>query len=620
MSDIPEANRPKADILKADQSTISQTPSLLVVDDEVNNIHAVKRILEHLDIEIVAADSGEEALRQVMNKEFFLILMDVQMPEISGFETAELILENRKTAHIPIIFITAASKDERYIAKGYHSGAVDYIYKPIDPLVLSSKVTIFRKLWDQRLEIERSNIAFKKLNQQLMQASATLERSNQELEHIALHDALTGLANRRLFLLNLEKAIERAKRNNTHVAIFFIDLDNFKGINDTLGHSAGDELLVKIAERLGMSVRTSDLVARLGGDEFAIMAEGIKVKHLAGIIAQHILDVVSLPIELQVKTIVQTPSIGIASYPNCGSDVDSLMQSADTAMYLAKKEGRNNYRFYSDNLHTLATEHSLLNKELTQALEKGALEVYFQPQIEAQTEKVGGIEALVRWNHPDKGLICAIDFISVAEHSGLINKLGAWVIERSCIQFNEWIEAGAIKNEHLTIGVNISTNQLHQKDWIAVINKIIERSSITAHQLELEITETTIIDDIGYCTELLQKLSAAGFVIAIDDFGIGYASYRHLQQLSVNTLKLHKSFIEDIPAKKADIEIVKSIISMAKALEIKVTAEGVETREQAELLSELGCDLMQGFYYHRPMSAEKMGAILQAQNLSQDTG
>jgi diguanylate cyclase (GGDEF)-like protein len=591
-----------------------QKPKLLVVDDEEKNIHAIRRILESMDIEIYEASSGQNALLQVLHHKFFLILMDVQMPEMSGFETAELMLENRKTSQTPIIFITAVSKDERYVAKGYHSGAVDYIYKPIDPLSLTSKVSVFRQLWVQRLEIEQSNVAFRQLNRQLLETSETLQRSNEELEHIALHDALTGLANRRLFLSSLEKAIERSKRVGTHLAIFFLDLDNFKGVNDTLGHNAGDELLVKIAERLKMSVRTSDLIARLGGDEFAIMAEEIKVDLLAASIAQHILDVVSLPIEIRGHTIYQTPSIGIASYPSCGTDVDSLMQSTDTAMYRAKKDGRNNYRFYSEKLHSLAAEYAGLTVELKRALEADQLEVYYQPQIQTQTGQVGGLEALVRWHHPERGLICANDFIAVAEHSGLIRDLGSWVLEKSCVQFSQWIDEGIIKNEHLTIGVNISTNQFHQKDWVQSISDVISRSAIRASQLELEITETAIIDDMEYCIELLQRLIEIGVMIAIDDFGTGYASYRHLQQLPVHTLKIDKSFIDNIPGKMKDVEIVKAIITMAKALGLKISVEGVETQQQVQMLKEEQVDLLQGYYFYRPMTAEKMAEVLKEQN------
>lgn len=564
-----------------------QIPKLLIVDNDAGSAGAIKRSLEPLAINISIANSVQHAIVHLSRQPFFLILIGEQIQRDHNSDLESLVLKNNNSAQAPMIFITTADRDYSLLTKDYSSEVVDYIYKPIDYLLLVNKVNVFRQFWQRRLE----------------------------LEYIALHDALTGLANRRLFLTSLGKSIERAKRAGTHVAIFLIDLDKFKMVNDTLGHAAGDELLVKVAERLMLAVRSSDLVARLGGDEFAIVAEDIKADVLAAVIAQHVLDIVSLPVEIQGQSVSQTPSIGIASYPGCAGDIDSLVQCADSALYSAKKEGRNNYCFYSDKLSSVVSQYASNTRSLRHAIDAQQLEVYYQPQVDVSTGSIAGLEALVRWNHPENGLLPAAQFIPLAEHSGLITQLGAWVIERSCAQFSQWVEQGLIDDHSLTIGINISTNQFHQKNWITAISDVIDHNAIVAHQLELEISETAIIDDMDFCVDLLQKLASIGVSVAIDDYGTGYASFRHLERLPVQRLKIDRSFMSEVSDRKRKIGIMQSIITMAKALGINVVVEGVERRDQAQWLADSQCEVLQGHYFYSPMSTEKMQQVLQAQQL-----
>lgn len=590
----------------------SAQPKLLVVDDDAANILTMRDVVEPLGVEVIEACDGEQALSKVLHHDFFLILMDVQMREDQGFQTADFIFENRRTAKIPIIFVTVIGTEERYVHERYSSGPVDYIYKPLDSHVLGGKISVFMGLWQQREELLRANSELALLNRKLADTGAALARSNEDLSYQALHDALTGLVNRTYFCNSLGNALSRCRRSGQHLGVLFIDLDNFKGINDTLGHDAGDELLKVMAQRLARAVRSSDLVARFGGDEFAILLEHTSGDLTTTRIADNVLNVLSMPVPLRGQEFHLSASIGIALYPGCGPNVDELMKCADIAMYQAKKDGRNNYRFYSEDLQSLAVNQARLHNELKAALDHNMLEVYYQPQVTMPSEEIYGVEALVRWNHPDRGLLSAAEFIPVAEQTGLISQLGEWVFLTACQQLKQWMDAG-LTGPDFTMAINVSAKEIHQAGLVERIARVIEEVGIQARQIELEITETVLIDDLELCARVLQKIADLGVKIAIDDFGAGYASYQHLQRLPIHTLKIDRSFVENLANNPKDEEIVKSMIHMSKALDMKVTAEGVEDAEQADVLRCCDCDLLQGYYFSKPLPVGALENLLSCQ-------
>lgn len=599
-------------IVRPTEGEIMQNTKLLAVDDNSKNLHVLRRVIDLPNVEVVGVQSGKEALREILHNEFFLVLMDVQMLEMDGFETASLILQNPKTAHVPIIFMTAISRDEHLPLEGYDIGAVDFIYKPFDPFVLNSKISVFQKLWLQREQLQEKSRLLGRLNQKLEDTHAELKRSNGKLLHISQRDALTGLANRRYFLSALEKALARAQRNSGNLAVFFLDLDHFKDVNDTLGHDAGDELLVVVAQRLCCAVRTGDMVCRLGGDEFAVLTENIKENFFAADIAQHMLDVVGLPASLKGHAHEISPSIGISIYPENGEDGEQLIKAADIAMYRAKKSGRNNYQFFNTDLNTMAGEHARLAEDLARAQMENEFEVYYQAQFEAGSGSVVGLEALLRWNHPTKGLISADQFIFVAERSDLMQTLGEWVFATASQQFGQWSEAGLI-DAAVVLDVNISAGQLHHKTLPETIISTLGSSVVSGPSLnlDLDIDETVVSDSYEHCREVMGEINKLGVGLSIDNFGTGPISYTQLQRLPIDTLKIDRSLIVDLLSNKSTQDWVKAMVYMGRALNASVMAKGVEDERQQSLLVELGVNQVQGFHCARPLPAEKTTRLLE---------
>jgi diguanylate cyclase (GGDEF)-like protein len=410
-------------------------------------------------------------------------------------------------------------------------------------------------------------------------------------------------------MASIKMAMERAKRRGTFLAVFYVDLDHFKGINDTLGHDIGDSLLKTMASRLTSSVRQNDLVSRIGGDEFAVLLDDIENVQSVMTIAQNMLDVVGLPINLAHEDINMTSSIGIALYPESGDNVSELVQSADTAMYRAKKSGRNNFCFYSNEMHNLAVEYTKVKNDLGSAIKNNEFELFYQPKFSAKTGYISGIEALIRWNHPQRGMVSPAEFIPIAENSGLISSIGEWVLMEACRQFKQWQTEDLFAGEKVTFSVNISANQLNQNNISQVVQSALEQNGIEGHLLELELTESVLIDDLKQCAETLHSLTKFGVRIALDDFGTGYASFRHMQRLPLHTLKIDKSFIETIDVDTKNAEVVSAIIAMGKALNLEIVAEGVETQPQESLLKKIDCDTLQGFYYSKPLPADEFSSL-----------
>ncbi|MDC7223800.1 MAG: EAL domain-containing protein, partial [Spirochaetales bacterium] len=422
--------------------------------------------------------------------------------------------------------------------------------------------------------------------------------AHENLRHLADHDILTGLPNRRKFGERLTRALFRSKRHDSQVAVFFIDLDRFKVINDSLGHSVGDMVLQEISNRLSRRIRTSDTLARSGGDEFLLLLEDFKSIKDVTVVCESFLEELTKPILLEGNELFVTASIGVALYPSDASDEKGLIQSADTAMYQAKKMGRNTYQLSNEELRIKVTERFHLEKNLRSALEKREFELFYQPQVQMDTGKIVGAEVLLRWARGKQGYISPASFIPVAEECGVMIPLGEWVLKSACRQMAQWLEEGL---PLASISVNISGSQLLQANFTEMVKRCLAAGGLEADYLELEITESYLMNDTKQAAEQLEELRGMGVSVAIDDFGTDYSSLRYLQQLPISKLKIDRSFVRDIPGDKGDSAIVKTMIDLAKNLEISVLAEGVEDVSQESFLLKGGCRIAQGFKYGKPM-------------------
>lgn len=444
-------------------------------------------------------------------------------------------------------------------------------------------------------------------------ASETEAKLNyaRRVEYLAYYDGLTALPNRSLFNKLLSQAISQAQRHHRQLAVAFIDLDRFKQINDTLGHEAGDELLKQVASRLKGCLRDGDTVARLGGDEFVVLLTELAEEKYAATVAQKIITMIANPFVLLGQEFRVTASIGISTYPTDGLDEQTLTKNADIAMYQAKEDGKNQFQFYSEALNANSLERLTLESSLRHALERHEFRLEYQAKREMVHGQITGMEALLRWQHPDLGLVAPMQFIPVAEETGLIVPIGKWVLQTACLQNVAWQKQGLPR---LSIAVNLTACQFGDEHLLRDVASILESTGMEASLLELEIHESLLIRDIERTLRILTQLKALGVRIAIDDFGTGYSSLASLQRFPLDTIKIDRSYIRDVGTYAADSSLMKAIIAMGKNLSLTVVAQGVETKEQAEFLRANACDELQGFYFNKPLSAQKSTELLRAQD------
>ena len=437
-----------------------------------------------------------------------------------------------------------------------------------------------------------------------------VKRSQQELDFLANHDPLTELPNRRLFNDRLEHALQLRRRDGEGLAVLFLDLDGFKNINDTLGHPAGDQVLQVSASRLQERSREADTLARIGGDEFLVLLETVASPAGAGVVAQKMLEGFREPIEVEGQLLSVGVSIGISLFPEDGGEPASLIKNADAALFRAKESGRNQYQYYTEELTATASERLYLERALKDALDREELELFYQPQVELDTGRIVGAEALVRWNHPDMGLVSPARFIPVAEDTGLILPIGEWVLEAACAQARLWAKAG---HRLERMAVNVSAVQVQRQDLPGLVARIAREKGMESCMLEMEVTEASFMSHTGRAIEVLGGLREQGVELAIDDFGTGYASLGYLKNLPVDTLKIDKSFVGDTPEDSSDAALVRTILAMGRSLGLKVVAEGVETEAQARFLVQEGCGVGQGYLYSPPVPARDFEILLSRQ-------
>lgn len=572
---------------------------ILIVDDTPANLVTMEELLDDIGADIVKASNGNDAVKQALNNDFDLILMDVQMPGMDGFESVNYIRKEEKNKHIPIIFQSAIYTDEIYKIKGIESGAIDFITKPISEKLLTGKVKIL-------LGFQMQNSELKKTQKELQSKTFELKSANDHLKEMAFYDMLTNLPNRRSFIRQLDQELERSKRDKLSLAVLFLDLEKFKAVNDNYGHEIGDKLLIEVTTRLDKLIRTGDVIARLGGDEFIIFLHNIKSLENAELVAKKINSLFENTIKVEDLNVELSVSIGISMFPVDGVNAEELIKNSDIAMYEAKTHKVNSYEIFNKELRDRSIRKRIIEKELATALFNNEYIMYYQPIVD-QNKDIFAVESLVRWKSPKRGLVPPTEFIPILESNRKIINVTQWIIKQACKQSVEWKEKGF---KPIIITINLSAYQFMDSGLIDFLKEVIENTKIDPELIEIEITETVSMLDVEKSIDILHKLKALNVKIAIDDFGTGFSSLSYLSKFPIDMLKIDKSFTDKITTDPQVLKIVLTIISLAKQLNFKIIAEGVENSEQFKILTENGCDFIQGYLISKPIEVEKVKAFL----------
>ncbi|WED24704.1 EAL domain-containing protein [Vibrio sp. JC009] len=682
---------------------------LLVDDDEMTRLLLRESIGSLGDYEIHEAPNGSQALELYHRNRYCMLLLDVRLPDMSGFDICKYVRASEQGREVPIVMITGLD-DSESIEQAYDYGATDFIAKPLNWSLISYRLRYVLRASDDfkalkqsesrleqaqeiaklgywelncetdevrfsfqlskmlslpgtgfehgldelthlihesdralfsatvsnvlekngaegfdieaRLQLSDESVIYTHIQAQLVtdesclligtiQDISSLKESQFRLNHIAHHDALTDLPNRVLFHRLLEGAIDRSQRSNQKVALLYIDLDRFKYINDSLGHDIGDMLLIRVAERLRSVIRLYDTVARLGGDEFAVILDSIDSIQSVSQLTQRILEGFEFPFEVDGQRLHVEASIGISLYPDNGITQEELLRNADTAMYDAKRRTQSKLAFYSSELTEETMKSWTLENELREGLKNNEFHLVYQPKVDPESGILKGVEALIRWDRGEQGIISPADFIPVAEDTGLIVPMGKWVIESAVQQLKAWKDT---EYNEISIAVNVSASQLHDERLCQFIENELKKSDVPSRMLEIELTEEYLIEaniEGSHCLETLKSINDLGIKMAIDDFGTGYSSFSQLKNLPISTLKIDKTFVDYVPDNSKDVAIVRSIVSFAKNLGLNVVAEGVETNEQLDCIHNYGCDLIQGYVYSKPVAARDIERMIQ---------
>jgi diguanylate cyclase len=550
---------------------------------------------------------GVERVRQALaeGRPYSVAFVDMRMPP--GWDGLETIQRMWQVDPEVQVVVCSAYTDYDWLellARLGHSDKLIVIKKPFEPIEILQSASALSRKWQNARALKRH---VESLELAVTDRTKGLEAANRQLRHLASHDSLTGLPNRLLLDDRVNQAIAQATRQSHAFALLVVDLDRFKLINDSLGHRAGDELLREVAQRLKTAVRTVDTTARLGGDEFVILVDGPVTRDEAIEVGKRIIKLMEPCIRLLGIDVHISPSIGIAFYPGDGANVDTLLARADAAMYSAKEHGRNNVQCYAEGMSTVTEDRVKLESELHAAMRSGQFELHYQPKVDTSTGRINSAEALIRWRHPQRGLVMPRDFIPVAEESGLLDAIGEWVLFEACRQAKAWQREGL---RPMRVAVNLAPSQFRLTNLVGQIRKALEAAALEPQYLEVELTESAVMSDAEESIIILEAISRMGVLVSVDDFGTGYSSMSYLRRFPIDKLKIDRCFVEDMTRRTEDASIVRAIISLAHSLHLKVIAEGVETPEQLELLTRLGCDQYQGYYFSPAVAPAQFAALV----------
>jgi len=595
-------------------------PRLLIVDDIGDNRVLLTRRFQRRGFDVVEADSGLRAIELIDTNTFDLVLLDVMMPGIDGIETLRRIRSRNSASTLPVIMVTAKSESDN-IVDALEIGANDYVTKPVDFAVALARVNvqISRKRAEEQaalanMELRKANEDLESrveertrrlvdANQRLKVEIADREESEARSQYLAYHDSLTGLGNRLLFKEQLEQTLKDALGPPHPLAVLFLDLDGFKVVNDTLGHSIGDLLLKSVATKLRDILPQTDRIARLGGDEFAILQISAGQPSSSIALAEKIIEVVGLPCSIEGHDVTVGASVGIAVAHPGEMNSEAFLKSADLAMYSAKSDGRGTYRMFDPEMDAIVQARRILERDMRTALAQDGFKLFYQPLVNLQTRKVTAFEALMRWQHPERGMVPPAEFIPVAEEMGLIVQLGEWALRQACAEAMEW-------SDGICVSVNLSPLQFSKGNLVSTVMNALASSRLPASRLELEITESVLLEKSERNLAVLNQLRDLGVRISMDDFGTGYSSIGYLRSFPFDKIKIDKSFVRDLLVDEGSLAIVRAIAALGVSFGMITTAEGVETEEQMRCLNLEGCIEVQGYLYSKPVPANEIGALL----------
>ena len=556
---------------------------VLIVDDLEDNRAVLGRRLANRGFDVVYAQSGEEALRCVREQEFDAVLLDVMMPGLDGNETLSNIRQEFSAAALPVIMVTAKARTDDMV-ESLTRGANDYLTKPID-----------------------FSIALARINNQvtMRRARAELERSQQKIAFLAQHDLLTALPNRYTFDQRLQALLEQAAGQRTDLSLLFVDLDGFKHINDTLGHTVGDELLKIVAQRICGALGPDEFCARLGGDEFAVIHLSADVRVTARALAQNLIAAVSGGHNIGGRQIFVEASIGVAITSRGEQDAATLLRHADLALYRAKNDGRGAFRFFEAEMAERAESRRAMEMDLRRAVARGEFRLLYQPVVDVRRGQVVGAEALLRWQDPERGMVSPADFIPVAEETGLILPLGEFALRQACADAAKW-------SDPFRVAVNLSPIQFRDPNLLSIVLSALDCAGLAPERLELEITESVVLDNSVNNIRLLNQLRSMGVRISLDDFGTGYSGLGYFRAFRFDRVKIDQAFIRDVLDQPTSLAIVRAAISLCGDMNMAITAEGVETQQQLDVLCGLGCHVIQGYLFSKPLPQNELAANFKA--------